>query len=256
LAYLFNYYFSQTVRGKRLNTRRLIKPLNLTLACLGLIIIANTVKADKYQSLESIRFQAEEYIMQFNYKTPYLPEFKVNYLDSRLKLASCNAPLQIEFSNHQKTYGSTSLNIDCHNSPKWRIRLPIKVDVFDDVIVAQRPFSRSQKIDSDMLIYEKRNISLLNEGFFTQVNDLKHTESKRNLRRGSVLTQNNTRPSEMVKLGQSVTLILDYKGISVRTSGRALQSARIGQLVKVRNSKSQKIVEGVVFGEGLVKINL
>jgi flagella basal body P-ring formation protein FlgA len=30
----------------------------------------------------------------------------------------------------------------------------------------------------------------------------------------------------------------------------------MGQLVKVRNSTSQKIVEGIVTGEGLVKVNL
>jgi flagella basal body P-ring formation protein FlgA len=218
--------------------------------------MADEIKAGKYQSLESIRFQAEEYIMQFDYNSPYLTEFKANYLDSRLKLANCNAPLHVEFSNRQKTYGSTSLNIDCQNSPKWRIHLPIEVDVFDDVLVAQRPFSRGQKIDDSMLKYEKRNISLLNQGYFTQINDLKHTESRRNLKRGSVLTQNNTRPSEMVKSGQTVTLILDYKGINIRTSGKALQSARMGQIVKVRNSKSQKIVEGIVAGEGLVKVNL
>ncbi len=60
----------------------------------------------------------------------------------------------------------------------------------------------------------------------------------------------------MVKSGQNVTLILDYKGINIRTSGKALRSAGMGQLVKVRNSTSQKIVEGIVTGEGLVKVNL
>ena len=218
--------------------------------------MANGVNAGKFQSLESIRFQAEEYIMQFDYETPYPAKFKANYLDNRLKLANCNVPLQIEFSNRQKTYGKTSLNINCRNSPKWRIHLPITVDVFDDVLVAQRPFSRGHKIDEKMLTYEKRNISLLNEGYFTQTKDLNHTEARRNLRRGSVLTQNNTLQSKMVKSGQNVTLILDYKGINIRTSGKALRSARMGQLVKVRNSKSQKIVEGIVAGEGLVKVNL
>lgn len=239
-----------------MNTCRLSKSLHLSLACLGLIIVADEVKAGKYQSLESIRFQAEEFVMQFDYKTPYLPEFKVNSLDTRLKLANCNAPLHIEFSNQQKTYGSTSLNIGCLHSPKWRIHLPIKVDVFDDVLVAQQPFSRGQKIGSGMFKYGKRNISLLNQGYFTQAGDLKYIESRQNLKRGSVLTPNNTRPSEMVKSGQNVTLILNYKGINIRTSGKALQSARMGQLVKVRNSQSRKIVEGIVSGEGLVKVNI
>lgn len=239
-----------------MNILRLSRSLHLSLACLGLIVVADEVKAGKFQSLDSIRFQAEEYIMQFDYKTPYLPEFKANSLDTRLKLANCNTPLHIEFSNLQKTYGSTSLNIGCQHSPKWRIHLPIKVDVFDDVLIAQQPFSRGQKIGSNMFKYGKRNISLLNQGYFTQANDLEYMESRQNLKRGSVLTPNNTRPSEMVKSGQNVTLILNYKGINIRTSGKALQSARMGQLVKVRNLQSRKIVEGIVSGEGQVKVNI
>jgi flagella basal body P-ring formation protein FlgA len=107
-----------------------------------------------------------------------------------------------------------------------------------------------------MFEYGKKNISVLNQGYFTQANDLKHMESRQNLKRGSVLTPYNTRPSEMVKSGQNVTLTLNYKGINIRASGKALQSARMGQLVKVRNLQSRKIVEGVVSGEGQVKVNL
>ena len=239
-----------------MTNRKLSKPITLGLAYLSLIVVAGEVKAGKYQSLDSILLQAEEYVMQFNYKTPYPPEFIANSLDSRLKLANCNAPLNIVFSNLQKSYGRTSLKIGCQNISKWRIHLPINVNVFDDVLVAQRPLSRSQKIGSDMLKFEKRNIALLNQGYFTQSNDLKKMEPRRNLKRGSILTPNNTRPSEIVKLGQNVTLVLNYNGINIRASGKALQSAQMGQIIKVRNSQSQKIVEGIVSGEGLVEVNL
>ena len=239
-----------------MNTYRPSNTLCLTLVCLGLMIVNDGVKADQYQSLESIQFQAEEYIMQFDYKTPYLPEAKTNYLDSRLKLANCNKPLQVIFSNLQKTYGRTSLNISCQNSSKWRIHLPISVKVFDDVIVVKQSVSRGQKIDASMLEHVKKNIALLNQGYFIQKGRLKNTESKLNLKRGSVLTANNTRPSDLVKTGQNVTLILDYNGINIRTSGRALQSAKMGQLIKIRNTQSHKIVEGIVSGIGLVKVNL
>jgi flagella basal body P-ring formation protein FlgA len=223
---------------------------------MSLITVADDLKADQYQSLESIQFQAEEYIMQFDYKTPYLPEFRSNHLDSRLKLTNCSKPLHITFSNLQKTYGRTSLNISCQQPPKWNIHLPIRVKVFDDVIVVQKPVNRSQEIDGNMLGYAKKDIALLNQGYFIQKDHLKNTESRLNLKRGSVLTLNNTRPSDMVKSGQYVTLILEYNGINIRASGKALQSARMGQLIKVRNSQSQQIVEGIVSGEGLVKVTL
>ena len=74
--------------------------------------------------------------------------------------------------------------------------------------------------------------------------------------RGTVLTPANLRPLLLVRSGQQVTLLLDFNGLQVRSSGKALQSARLGQLVKVRNSQSRKIVEGVVAGEGLVRIGI
>lgn len=240
----------------KLNIYQLSSLSRFCLACIGLIIVTGSAKAGKFQSLESIRFQAEEFVMEYGYKTRYLPEFRANNLDTRLKLQACSELLHIEFSNRQKTYGSTSLNISCKQLPEWRIHLPVKIDVYDDVLVTRQPFSRGQKIGSNMFKYEKRNIALLNQGYFTQSGDMKNMEAKRNLKRDSVLTPINIRPSEMVKSGQKVTLILNYKGISIKTSGQALQSARMGQLVKVRNSQSRKIVEGIVSGQGQVKVNI
>lgn len=240
----------------KLNTNRLSNTIYLILTWLGLMIMTEDVKADQYQSLESIQLQAEEYIRKFDYKSPYEPQSRTNHLDSRLKLANCNKPLQIKFSNLQKTYGRTSLNISCQNSPQWRIHLPIRVKVFLDVLVIKKSISRGQKIDASMLEHAKKNIALLYQGYFIQKGHLKNTEARLNLKRGSVITDNNIRPSNLVKSGQNVTLILDYNGINIRTSGKALQSAKMGQLIKVRNTQSHKIVEGIVSGVGLVNVNL
>ncbi|MFT5739672.1 MAG: flagella basal body P-ring formation protein FlgA [Gammaproteobacteria bacterium] len=49
---------------------------------------------------------------------------------------------------------------------------------------------------------------------------------------------------------------MKYKGIEIKSSGQALQSASLGQLVKVRNNQSQKIVEGVVSGDSQVQVRI
>ncbi|MFT5658598.1 MAG: flagella basal body P-ring formation protein FlgA [Gammaproteobacteria bacterium] len=247
---------STGIKQNSMTVRRLFNTIVFNLLCTGLIIVTGEAKADKYQSLESILFQAEEFVMQYGYNTPYLPAFSANKLDTRLRLKACPERLDIEFSNRQKTSGSASLNIGCEQPPGWSIHLPVKIDVFDDVLVTSQPLSRGQNIDDNGLQYAKKNISLLNQGYFTQANDLKHMESRQNLKRGSVLTPTNTRPSIMVKSGQNVTLTLNYKGISIKSSGQALNSARIGQIVKVRNLQSRKIVEGIVSGEGQVKVHI
>ena len=56
--------------------------------------------------------------------------------------------------------------------------------------------------------------------------------------------------------GQSVTLVADADGMSVRMAGRALADGLINQRVKVQNLSSGKIVEGIARSEQTVEIIL
>ena len=213
-------------------------------------------QASEIQSLSSIRMQAEFFVADFSYESPYPPRYKLGKLDNRLRLKYCKSPLKIEFSNQQRTRGNTSLSIQCDQTGGWKIHLPVSIDIFDDILVSTKPLVRGQLIDGNLVKFEKNNISRLNSGYYTRSDDLQFFEAGRSLKRGSILTPRNLKPRMMVKSGQKVTLILDYKGIRIKSSGRALRSARIGQIVKVRNSQSQRIVEGIVSGEAQVKINI
>lgn len=102
----------------------------------------------------------------------------------------------------------------------------------------------------------KHDISRLKNGYFSKDGELGLLEAKRNLARGAVLTPANLAPLMLVRAGQQATLVLDYNGLQVKSSGKAVQSARMGELVRVSNSQSQKIMQGVVAGEGLVRISI
>ena len=215
-----------------------------------------STQASELQSLSSIRMQAEVFIADFSYESPYPPRLKLGKLDKRLRLKFCKNPLKVEFSNQHRTRGNTSLKIQCDQTGGWKIHLPVSIDIFDDVLVSTKPLVRGQLIDNNLAKFEKNNVSRLSSGYYTRADDLRFLEAGRNLKRGSILTPRNLKPRMMVKSGQKVTLILDYKGIQIKSSGHALRSARIGQIVKVRNSQSQRIVEGIVSGEAQVKISI
>ena len=221
-----------------------------------MLFYAGLAPATEIQSLASIRMQAEIFLTEFSYQSPYPPQFKLGRLDNRLRLKYCRNPLRVDFTNRQRTRGNTSLRIQCEQSGGWKIHLPVSVDIFDDVLVSARPLARGQLIDENLAKFEKNNISRLNAGYYTRSDDLRYLEVARNLKRGAILTPRNLKPRMMVKSGQKVTLILDYKGIRIRSTGEALRSARIGQLVKVRNSQSRRIVEGIVSGEAEVRVSI
>ena len=213
-------------------------------------------KAGDFQSLASIRLQAEAFILQYGYESPYPPGFQLGRLDSRLRLKACSEPLNIDFARPNQVMGNTTLLVRCPKKAAWKIHLPVRIDVFDDVAIAAKSLVKGQKIDETSVRFEKRNVARLKNGYYVDTAALTELQARRSLAGGIVLTPTNLSPRLLVRSGQRVTLVLNYQGLEIKTTGKALQSASLGQTVRVRNSRSSKIVEGVVSGEGLVKVSI
>ena len=194
--------------------------------------------------------------MNYPYTSPYPPRFQLGKLDSRLRLKACPEPLSIEFARRNLVSGNTAILVRCPLASAWKIHLPVTIDVYDDVIVAAKPLLKGQFIDTTAVRFQKHNIASLKNGYYSRDSNLEQLESRRNLAQGTVLTPANLSPRLMVRSGQQVTLVLNYNGMQIRSTGEALQSASLGEVVRVRNSQSLKIVEGVVSGEAQVRVNL
>ncbi len=230
----------------------------IRVALAAAILCANCapLTAGEIQSLTSIRLQAEAFLMGYDHKSPYPPRIRLGKLDSRLRLKACSEALSVGFTRPNFDHGNTALTVRCPAKPFWKLHLPVQIDIFDDVAVAAKPLPKGQIIDDSAFRFEKRNIALLNHGYFARQDALFKLQAKRNLRRGDVLTPANLAPKLLVRSGQQVTLVLNFQGLEVKSSGKALHSARLGEVVRVRNSQSQKIVEGVVSGEALVEVSI
>lgn len=247
---------SITVNWNTLSIFRLVKITVLTLITAIVGSSLNRVIAAEFQSLISIRMQAEDFIQQYPYESPYSPRFEIGYIDNRLRLKTCPEPLQVEFARREKTHGNTAININCPLAGGWKLLLPVRIDLFDDVLVLTQAIHKGQIIDVNLVKHQKQNISRLNNGYYSQKIELVELEARRNIKRGTILTPASLNPRLMVKSGQRVTLILDYKGLQIKSTGQALQSARRGDVIKVRNNQSSRIVEGIVSGEAEVRVNI
>ncbi len=224
-------------------------------ACL-VLMISLPLQATEFHSLASIRMQIESFIMNHPYSSPYPPHFQLGKLDSRLRLKVCPEPLSIEFARRNMTSGNTAILVRCPLESAWKIHLPVTIDVFDDVLVAARPLLKGQFIDNSATRLQKHNIAKLKNGYYSRDSRPGQLESKRNLTQGTVLTPLNLSPRLLVRSGQQVTLVLSYNGMHIRSTGEALRSASLGEVIRVRNSQSLKVVEGIVSGEAQVRINL
>ncbi len=232
---------------KQANTRLLV--------FLFLSAVSGLAKAD-WQSLPSIALQAESFLVNYNYETPYPARFELSQLDHRLKLKACNESLSINFTRSQKIMGNTSLSIRCKTPVKWRIHLPVRIDIYDDIAINKAALLKGQTIDVNNINYRKKKITDLHLGFFRKTDPIERLQAKRNLSPNSILNSTNIAPKLLVTAGQIVTIVLEINGLQIKSTGKALKSASLGQLVKVKNIQSNKIIEGTVSSEGQVSIGL
>ena len=103
---------------------------------------------------------------------------------------------------------------------------------------------------------EQHDISELPLGFLDDPAIAVGLIASRPIAGGRVHHQSAAGRSKAVQRGQSVTLVADAGGISVRMAGRALSDGLMNQRVKVQNLSSGKIVEGIARSEQVVEIIL
>lgn len=208
-----------------------------------------------YENLTAIEIMAENFIKNSDLGSPYPAIINVKPISKKLKLKKCKQDILIEFNNSKKS-GNTLLKISCLSPVKWRMHLPVNITLFQDVLVLKNSAIKSQTIDEDDIIVKKMSQKYLMRGFYTHIEQLKQLETKRNLKANTLLSPTNLKARKLIKSGQQVTLQLNYQGLGIKASGTALQSASKGQLIKVRNNSSLKIIEGTVTSAGVVQVNL
>jgi len=103
---------------------------------------------------------------------------------------------------------------------------------------------------------EQRDISEIPPGYMDDPAVAIGLTASRPISSGAVITNQFLLAAKAVQRGQTVTLVADLGGMSVRRGGGALADGLVNQRVKVQNLSSGKIVEGIARSEQVVEIIL
>ncbi|MGH8612058.1 MAG: flagellar basal body P-ring formation chaperone FlgA [Gammaproteobacteria bacterium] len=205
------------------------------------------------QSLESIRQAVVAFISSESVDAKALT-IQVGALDDRLRLPRCEAPIEAFRPPGAKTIGGTAIGVRCAGS--WKIYVPARVGLQKEVLVASQSMARGELLDPEELRLEKRDVSVLLQGYTDSDARILGHRLKRPVRTGEVITPGMVEEEKIVRRGQQVTILASVNGIEVRMAGEALSDGVRDQAIKVRNVSSKRVVEGTVTGLGVVEIIL
>ncbi|GAB6042540.1 flagellar basal body P-ring formation chaperone FlgA [Endothiovibrio diazotrophicus] len=211
---------------------------------------------DAYQDQEEILAAAREFLAtQLAGHHGEDADILVEPLDPRLRLTRCEEPLEAFLPAGGQLVGNTSVGVSCNAPKSWSLYVSAKISVFAEVLVAARNLPRGTHLTGADASFERRDLSRLPYGYLTDAAELESKMTSRRINAGTVLTPSSMKDAPMVKRGERVTLSINASGLQIRASGTAMQDGTRGQHIRVRNTSSKRIVEGVILAPGLVEVN-
>lgn len=179
----------------------------------------------------------------------------VGPLQPRLQLAVCDKKVDSKRAPGVQTPGRVMIELRCDGQTPWHLYVPVKVVGTTAVVVAAHALVAGTVLTDKDLAVEQRDMIGLPPGYLNDPSIAIGLTAGRGVSGGAIVTNQQLLGAQAVQRGQTVTLIADAGGISVRMAGKALSDGFINQRVRVENLSSGKIVEGIATAAQVVQIN-
>jgi len=146
------------------------------------------------------------------------------------------------------------VELRCEGRTAWHLFVPVKIVGTSPVAVAAHAIVAGTVLTAKDMSVEQRDLTGLPPGYLDDPAIAVGLTASRGISGGAILTNQQLLGAKVVQRGQTVTLIADAGGMSVRMSGRALMDGLINQRIRVENLSSGKVVEGIARSEQVVEI--
>lgn len=211
--------------------------------------------AEKTQSLSSIESVAKGFV-QTQLGQGANTDVRVSGLDQRLRLSACTEPLHAFLPSGSQLRGNGTVGVRCPGSSPWTIYVPIQVRFYGQVVVLKRPLARGDSIEAQDVSLVRRELGALNGQYLSALEDVIGMEARRPLGAQSVLNPSMISAPEIIKRGERVSIVARSGAFTVRGTGTALGNGSVGEILRVRNTRSKRTVEGIVTAPGVVEVRL
>lgn len=214
--------------------------------------------AENTQSLELLKQKIEAHVhkeLSEIYKGGEL-SVSAQKIDERLHLKAC-PDSKIEVFNPYKTaiISTTTMAISCHKKAShWTLYVPIKVSFKKEVLVASKTLHKGKILHKSDLIKLKIDISQLKQGYFTKSKYLIGKVAKQNIGEGTALTPQNIQEAILIHKGEQITIQAINDMINISMNGIALNNGALGEVIKVQNLNSKKVIDAEVSSSKTVRV--
>ncbi|MBA5763453.1 flagellar basal body P-ring formation protein FlgA [Vibrio sp. 404] len=238
MMYFKSYFPIISTTKIRLHRDKIIKLIGVSL----LFFSFSSASATQEQ-IHAIQAAAEHYILQ-SVEQPIggSLEAKAANIDSRVFTTDCPAPLEVSSKSTNSNASNITVLVECHQDD-WRLYIPVRLTRTGPQVALVSSLSRGQIITAQDVTTSMVDLQRLRRQGFSTINAVIGAKVKKNLRAGEIIEQ---RDICVVCRNDIVTIKAVKSGMTITTKGVALSDGSHGEQIKVKNSKSNRIIDGKV----------
>ncbi len=223
----------------------MIDPKRVRIGGGPLLLLTQASTLTKERLLEAI----EGYVHQ-NY-----PEVKIQkVLLSFKKVALPHGEYRLQISTSSKTLSHLYLDVDIYSGGELlrRVHSTLLVTTYAKVPVAVRTIARGEIIGPEEIRWERRPV----RGSVTRYakpSEVVGAVARRTIQAGRLVTKSAIEPDYAVKKRRNVKIVYQKGAIHIELLGLALQNGRVGDIVRVKNLSTNKVLRCKVLRSGVVR---
>jgi flagella basal body P-ring formation protein FlgA len=179
-------------------------------------------------------------------------QIEISAIDPRIKIKPCDQPLKISIPKTNKSR-NINVQISCNSSNSWRIFVTAKVSQVIPVVVAQHYIAKGSPLSRENLMVISKETFKIRGEYITSLDELTGVKATKSISKGKIINRKNIC---LVCKGEQVIINANANSFNIQTSGIALMNGIKHQTIKVKNSRSGRIISAKIKSSTQVEINL
>ncbi|WP_417347622.1 flagellar basal body P-ring formation chaperone FlgA [Ferrimonas sp.] len=167
-------------------------------------------------------------------------------------LPPCTQPLLLEGERGRFPVGRQHRRVTCPN-PKWSLLVRGTLSLQARVPVTRAKLMAGHLIQPSQLQWQQRKLTPSDGDLLMSMESIAGQRARRGIRAGSPIKAQQLMPPLMVERGQQVVMLARGDSFAATTSGVALKGGSEGEVIRVKNSRSGKIVSARIVATGKVE---
>lgn len=165
-------------------------------------------------------------------------------IDQRIFASDCPSGLESSSNSVNPNASNITVLIEC-TEDNWRVYVPVRITRTGPQVTLTTNLSRGQIISARDVTISMVDLQRFRRQGFSSIDAVVGAKIKKSLRTGDVVETNDIC---VVCRSESVTIKAVKSGMTITTKGVALTDGTHGEQIRVKNSKSNRIIEGRVTG--------